>query len=144
MTLSYIAHSIFRFIQLILALTVCGLYGVDLSAAHKQHKYSDGKWVRLPSFSPPRPPKKSNNPTPGLRRNHRLPLGHHSPPLPRPPHLAHRPALHLGHDPVHPVDRAVRAVRQHVYPRARRGRRGRAAYEECGLGGSGECAVVAV
>jgi len=45
MTLSYIAHSIFRFIQLVLALTVCGLYGVDLNAANKQHKYSDGKWV---------------------------------------------------------------------------------------------------
>lgn len=45
MTLSYITHSVFRFIQLILALTVCGLYGVDLQAAHKQHKYSDGKWV---------------------------------------------------------------------------------------------------
>jgi len=45
MTMSYIAHSIFRFIQLILALAVCGLYGVDLSAANKQHKYSDGKWI---------------------------------------------------------------------------------------------------
>jgi hypothetical protein len=45
MTISYIAHSIFRFIQLVLALTVCGLYGVDLHAADKQHKYSDGKWV---------------------------------------------------------------------------------------------------
>jgi len=45
MTFSYITHSVFRFIQLVLALTVCGLYGVDLQAADKQHKYSDGKWV---------------------------------------------------------------------------------------------------
>ena len=45
MTLSYIAHSVFRFAQMILALAVCGLYGVDLHAAHKQSKYSDGKWV---------------------------------------------------------------------------------------------------
>jgi len=45
MTMSYIAHSVFRFIQLVLALAVCGLYGVDLNAANKQHKYSDGKWV---------------------------------------------------------------------------------------------------
>ncbi|TVY59723.1 hypothetical protein LSUE1_G010118, partial [Lachnellula suecica] len=45
MSLSYIAHSILRFIQLVLALTVCGLYGVDLHAANKEHKYSDGKWV---------------------------------------------------------------------------------------------------
>jgi len=49
MTLGYIAHSVFRFIQLVLALAVCGLYGVDLHAANKQHKYSDGKWVCLPS-----------------------------------------------------------------------------------------------
>lgn len=45
MAMSYIAFSILRFFQLILALTVCGLYGVDLHAAHKQRKYSDGKWV---------------------------------------------------------------------------------------------------
>jgi hypothetical protein len=45
MTLGYIAHSVFRFIQLVLALTVCGLYGVDLHKANKEHKYSDGKWV---------------------------------------------------------------------------------------------------
>jgi len=45
MTFSYILHSIFRFFQLVLALTVCGLYGVDLHKANKEHKYSDGKWV---------------------------------------------------------------------------------------------------
>jgi len=45
MTVSYIAHSAFRFIQMILALAVCGLYGVDLHKANKEHKYSDGKWV---------------------------------------------------------------------------------------------------
>jgi len=45
MAMSYIAFSILHFFQLILALTVCGLYGVDLHAANKQRKYSDGKWV---------------------------------------------------------------------------------------------------
>ncbi|PMD33113.1 hypothetical protein L207DRAFT_590181 [Hyaloscypha variabilis F] len=45
MTLSYILHSIFRLIQIVLALAVCGLYGVDLNRADKEHKYSDGKWV---------------------------------------------------------------------------------------------------
>ncbi|KAG0645007.1 hypothetical protein D0Z07_9075 [Hyphodiscus hymeniophilus] len=45
MTLGYIAHSVFRFCQLVLALTVCGLYGVDLHRANREHKYSDGKWV---------------------------------------------------------------------------------------------------
>jgi len=45
MTLSYILHSVFRLIQIVMALTVCGLYGVDLHKANKEHKYSDGKWV---------------------------------------------------------------------------------------------------
>jgi hypothetical protein len=48
MTMGYIAHTVFRFIQLILALTVCGLYGVDLNKADREGKYSDGKWVRPP------------------------------------------------------------------------------------------------
>jgi len=48
-TIGTIIHSAFRFIQLVLALAVCGLYGVDLSAANKQGKYSDGKWVCLSS-----------------------------------------------------------------------------------------------
>lgn len=45
LTLGYIAHSVYRIIQLALALTVCGLYGVDLHRANREHKYSDGKWV---------------------------------------------------------------------------------------------------
>ncbi|PSS14857.1 hypothetical protein M430DRAFT_35720 [Amorphotheca resinae ATCC 22711] len=43
--MAHIALTVFRFIQMIFALTVCGLYGVDLHAAHKEHKYSDAKWV---------------------------------------------------------------------------------------------------
>lgn len=34
-----------RFMQFVLALTVCGLYGVDLDAARKQGAYADSKWV---------------------------------------------------------------------------------------------------
>jgi len=45
MTLSYIAHCTFRLVQIVLALAVCGLYGVDLHKADHEHKYSDGKWV---------------------------------------------------------------------------------------------------
>jgi hypothetical protein len=45
MGMGYIAHTVFRFCQLVLALTVCGLYGVDLHKANREHKYSDGKWV---------------------------------------------------------------------------------------------------
>ncbi|KAH8590708.1 hypothetical protein B0O99DRAFT_691266 [Bisporella sp. PMI_857] len=44
-TLGAIIHSAYRFVQMVLALTVCGLYGVDLTAARKQGKYTDGKWV---------------------------------------------------------------------------------------------------
>lgn len=43
--LSFLLYSVLRFFQLILALTVCGLYGVDLDNARKAHKYADGKWV---------------------------------------------------------------------------------------------------
>ncbi|KAF2200762.1 hypothetical protein GQ43DRAFT_449282 [Delitschia confertaspora ATCC 74209] len=34
-----------RLLQFVLALTVCGLYGTDLDAAHKAHVYADSKWV---------------------------------------------------------------------------------------------------
>jgi hypothetical protein len=50
MAASTIGHSVYRFIQLILALAVVGLYAPDLNKANKQGKYSDGKWV---SSSPP-------------------------------------------------------------------------------------------
>jgi len=43
--LDYILFSILRFFQFVLALTVCGLYGVDLHNARSQGKYADGKWV---------------------------------------------------------------------------------------------------
>ncbi|KAI2619703.1 hypothetical protein GGR54DRAFT_603270 [Hypoxylon sp. NC1633] len=45
MTLSYLLFSILHFCQFVLAITVCGLYGVDLSRARSQGKYIDGKWV---------------------------------------------------------------------------------------------------
>jgi len=44
-SMAYIAPSLFRLVQMILALTVVGLYGVDLHKANREHKYSDGKWV---------------------------------------------------------------------------------------------------
>ncbi|KAI9649352.1 hypothetical protein NHQ30_001926 [Ciborinia camelliae] len=40
-----ITHAIWRFLQFVLALTVIGLYGTDLDKAHREHKYTDGKWV---------------------------------------------------------------------------------------------------
>jgi len=46
MTMGYIAHTVFRFLQAVLAFSVIGLYGTDVNKANKEHKYSDGKWVR--------------------------------------------------------------------------------------------------
>jgi len=40
-----ISHTVWRFFQFVLAITVCGLYGTDLNKANREHKYSDGKWV---------------------------------------------------------------------------------------------------
>ncbi|MCJ1383607.1 hypothetical protein MMC17_006721 [Xylographa soralifera] len=43
--LGFIVHTVIRFFQFVLGLTVIGLYGVDLNAARIEHKYADGKWV---------------------------------------------------------------------------------------------------
>ncbi|OJD31354.1 uncharacterized protein BKCO1_4900038 [Diplodia corticola] len=40
-----LARVLLRFLQFVLALTVCGLYGVDLDAARQAHAYADSKWV---------------------------------------------------------------------------------------------------
>jgi len=45
MAASYLAFSILHFFQFILAITVCGLYGVDLHHAATSGKYQDSKWV---------------------------------------------------------------------------------------------------
>lgn len=44
-TISYIAFSAVHIVQFALALTVCGLYGVDLHRANDENKYIDSKWV---------------------------------------------------------------------------------------------------
>jgi hypothetical protein len=44
-TIGPILRLIARFLQFVLALTVAGLYGVDLQAAAKAHVYADSKWV---------------------------------------------------------------------------------------------------
>lgn len=36
---------VLRFLQFVLAITVAGLYGVDLHHAHEKKAYTDGKWV---------------------------------------------------------------------------------------------------
>lgn len=43
--LAYCLFAFYRFLQFVLAITVCGLYGVDLNKADREGKYSDGKWV---------------------------------------------------------------------------------------------------
>ena len=42
-----IINLILRFLQMVFALAVVGLYAQDLNKARKEHKYSDGKWVCL-------------------------------------------------------------------------------------------------
>ncbi|CCU80129.1 hypothetical protein BGHDH14_bgh01383 [Blumeria hordei DH14] len=42
---AYFAHAFYRFIQLTLALTVCGLYGMDLSSADQANESLDGRWI---------------------------------------------------------------------------------------------------
>jgi hypothetical protein len=135
MTLSYILHSVFRLIQIIMALAVCGLYGVDLNKADREHKYSDGKWVRLSLFPPPFPIYlEANTFATGLRRSNRLPLRLPRPPLPDPLLQPHPLRLGRRYDPLHPLDLALRLVWQYVYQGAGRGRCGRAEDEECGVG----------
>jgi hypothetical protein len=41
----YIFMSVLRFVQFVLAITVCGLYGVDLHNAAVAGVYADSKWV---------------------------------------------------------------------------------------------------
>ncbi|OLN86120.1 hypothetical protein CCHL11_05189 [Colletotrichum chlorophyti] len=45
MAASYLAFSVLHFFQFVLAITVCGLYGVDLQRARNAGAYSDGKWI---------------------------------------------------------------------------------------------------
>ncbi len=47
----YIFMSVLRFVQFVLAIAVCGLYGVDLHNAAVQGKYADSKWVCPPTAS---------------------------------------------------------------------------------------------
>lgn len=45
MTISYILFSILHLFQFVLAVTVIGLYAVDLNHANEEGTYTDGKWV---------------------------------------------------------------------------------------------------
>lgn len=45
MTVAYLAFSVIHIVQFALALTVCGLYGIDLHRASQEGKYQDSKWV---------------------------------------------------------------------------------------------------
>lgn len=52
MAASYLAFSVLHFFQFVLAVTVCGLYAVDLNRARSEGSYTDGKWVRKSSILP--------------------------------------------------------------------------------------------
>ena len=49
---TFILNATLRFLQFVFAIAVIGLYAQDLNKAHKEDKYTDGKWVR--SSSQPR------------------------------------------------------------------------------------------
>lgn len=51
MSKGYILFATLHFFQLVLAVTVCGLYGVELNRAAKAGVYGDGKWVCTSDFS---------------------------------------------------------------------------------------------
>ena len=42
---SYLYFSTLHFLAFVFAVTVCGLYGVELDRARKADKYADSKWV---------------------------------------------------------------------------------------------------
>jgi len=48
---AYVLFCILHFGQFVLALTVCGLYGVELDRARKAGVEGDGKWVRSMAFA---------------------------------------------------------------------------------------------
>lgn len=50
MAASYLAFTVLHFFQLVLAVTVCGFYAVDLNRARNEGKYVDSKWVS-PNFA---------------------------------------------------------------------------------------------
>lgn len=45
MALSHLLFSILHFVQFALAITVCGLYGVDLDRARRANVHADGRWA---------------------------------------------------------------------------------------------------
>ncbi|EQB53857.1 hypothetical protein CGLO_06374 [Colletotrichum gloeosporioides Cg-14] len=45
MAASYLAFTVLHFFQFVLAITVCGLYAVDLQRARNEGVYVDSKWV---------------------------------------------------------------------------------------------------
>jgi len=45
MATSYLAFSVLHFFQFILGITVCGLYGTDISRGNQQGVHPDSKWV---------------------------------------------------------------------------------------------------
>lgn len=153
---SRIAHSAFRFIQMVLALAVVGLYAQDLKRANKAGKYSDGKWVCLcnpPSLfplikaCPSRCDFSQTKPSAGFRCAQRsrsmlmLKIGVrnsniiarrcHSARIPHPLHDSRSLPFRLGYDPLHTVDRGVWVVWEHVHQGEPRRQWGHQEDEEC-------------
>jgi hypothetical protein len=144
-SIANIINLVLRFLQLVFALAVVGLYAQDLNKARKEDKYSDGKWVC--SSQPLRSQSQLLTPSfPGLRYRCRLPLrGHgsdiHDPPN---PHLIHdhSDSLRLGRHPLHSLVRRVRPLRIDVHSREPGDGLRHTKDEECSLGGPSVPALV--
>lgn len=154
-----VVNQILRFLQLIFALAVVGLYGQDLNRAREEHKYADSKWVSLVrvfclsipllfSLSVPKTisvyisrttiSNSSSSLKKGIRHHHRLPVRHHRDGV----HGAIGPDLlqsrltpvPVGLHPHHPLGRGDRYLRPNVHPREPGDGRGGAAHEERSAG----------
>ena len=51
--MTFLVFSLLRFFQFVFAITVCGLYGVDVTSMRKAHIDTDGRWVCPLSYSRP-------------------------------------------------------------------------------------------
>jgi hypothetical protein len=117
-SLQNIANLVLRFLQIIFALAVVGLYAQDLNKARKVGKYSDSKWVSI-AFSLLHKSFILTPVIPGLRHRNWCPERHNRPRLRHPSHhhqlIHHCYPLRLGCYPLHPLGGCIRSLWEYVH-----------------------------
>jgi hypothetical protein len=116
LTLAVILHIVYRFIQMIFALAVCGLYGADLHNANKHHVPSDSKWVRTLFPQLFQVGILTDCLITGLCRSRWVPQCYLRPRLHDTDHRFHPAAFHLGHNPIHLLDCCLWRLWQSLHP----------------------------